>query len=337
MTVIGLTKRLPNYWCKTEELIEHYKQDIDITPELEGQINSLGVKNRILLRDIRSYPDRNIRDDEAHHTICTMVGQEVIAEYMPLKFIDNLIVASEIADYQTPGLASILVRSLGLSKFCNYYNLHGTACSSFPRVEELASKLPGNTLCIINGCTSDIYQTELSKMRGVIEPKSNRWIRLMFGMLFGDGVSAFIYKHGINSYGYDITRHHHIVNLSKNDYKKASVKLSDGFLLSADKGITEKALAYCDVVMAKAGIEDMHDYDSIILHTGSKKIIDAFKERYDLTSSQLWASYDVLENFGNTTGCSLPFVLLRAGEVEKALMIGITMGFGLDLAEVKYG
>ncbi len=335
MTILGLTKRLPNHWCKTEALIGFYEERFEIPKNVLDQIHRLGVKNRFFLRQLTDYDDSAIFDEQ-HANICTLVGRDSLEKTMSPKCIDNLIVASEIADYQTPGLASILVRNLGLSKFCNYYNLHGTACSSFPRVEELASKLPGNTLCIIDGCTSDIYQTALQHVKG-IEEKSQSWIRLMFGMLFGDGVAAFVYKHGVNHNGYNISRHHHVVNLDKIDYQKASVKLSNGFELSASKNITDKALNYCDVVMGKAGIEDMYDYDKIILHTGSTKIIDAFKDRYDLTDNQLWASYDVLENHGNTTGCSLPFVLHRAGEVGRSLMIGITMGFGLDLAEVKYG
>ena len=99
-------------------------------------------------------------------------------------------------------------------------------------------------------------------------------------------------------------------------------------------GRSANPLQYTDALMKKLKIEKLSDYDKIILHTGSHKIIEAFKERYNLEENQIESSRYVLENFGNLTGCSLPFVLQHTKKFEKALMIGISMGASLDMVEV---
>jgi len=77
-----------------------------------------------------------------------------------------------------------------------------------------------------------------------------------------------------------------------------------------------------------------------MIHTGSLKILDGFKNCYKLRNEQIQESYDTLRNYGNLTGVSIPTVMDKAlfqnGNVlGKGLLIGITMGFGLDMVEVE--
>jgi len=80
--------------------------------------------------------------------------------------------------------------------------------------------------------------------------------------------------------------------------------------------------------------------NKVIIHTGSLKILDAFKNLYSLRNDQIQESYDTLREYGNLTGCSIPTVMRKAllentNGNAKGLLIGITMGFGLDIVEVE--
>ena len=84
----------------------------------------------------------------------------------------------------------------------------------------------------------------------------------------------------------------------------------------------------------------MAEKEKIMIHTGSMKILDRFKEVYNLKNEQIQESYDTLREFGNLTGCSIPTVMNKAFMKKnngngKGLLIGITMGFGLDVVEVE--
>lgn len=320
-------------YISTTTLLSQYGHLID--DKTVEQVKNLGVDNRYLARPLSQYIlDEELGGEMHKGYLISVAGKCMMKTSLD---IDNIIVASEIADYQTPGLASIILSNLGLSKFIPVFNLQGTACSSMPRVIELARNLKGNTLCIIDGITSDMYQTELGKIRSTIQPKSKEWVKLMFAMLFGDCTCAFIINKdgGEQDTNYKILRQAHVMNLYQNDYTKASVKRNkSGFTMRANPEINERALHYTDVVLTKMGIETFGHYNRIVLHTGSRKIIDGYSSYYKFDYSQLQPSYQILHEFGNTTGCSLPLVLNRGSFLGKALMIGITMGFGVDIVEL---
>jgi len=279
-----------------------------------NQIDNLGVKYRWLKDEYASSRDA-----------CIEAGLAVDSPN-----VWNLIVASEIWEYQTPGIASTLIGPLGLSHDINVYNLQGTACSSMPKILSLCEQLEGETLVIINGITSPMYQRQLNSIKEQIQPKTDDWVALMFAFLFGDGVAAFV----VGREGeFQFRMMPHITNLGNNDWKQASVRLANPFTMSANKDVLDTALRYTDYLVAESNIK-MEDYDEIILHTGSHKIIEAYKDHYKLDDGQLHGARIVLEQYGNLTGCSLPFVLDNVMDFENGLMIGISMGFSVDMVEI---
>jgi len=317
----------------TVDMLTHYHEKAGLNDVMISQINKLGVEDRYLMRGLGGYDPQDLKETEHHGYHLAKTGNYCKAD-TSLK-IDNLIVASEIADFQTPGIAATLLPDLKLSRFTPTFNLQGTACSSMPRCIELAKNLKGNTLCIIDGITSDMYQRELQQLSHV-QPKLPSWIKLMFGMLFGDATAAFMVSPASreNGISYRLGPQAHVMNLDSGDYKKAAVKRGIGFDMYADPRILDTALHYTDVVLTKLGIETFDHYKRIILHTGSQKIIKGYQSKYDMTTAQLYGSVTTLRDYGNTTGCSLPFVLQREAFEGQALLIGITMGFGLDILEV---
>ena len=84
----------------------------------------------------------------------------------------------------------------------------------------------------------------------------------------------------------------------------------------------------------------MTKQNKVMIHTGSLKILEGFQNLYKLDNNQIKESFDTLKEYGNLTGVSIPTVLEKAmfdnnSISGKGLLIGITMGFGLDIVEVE--
>jgi len=290
--------------------------------------------------------------------------------------ITCLLAASENNDYLSPGLSSILVRKIGLPNFTPHFNLQGMACSTFPKVLELGKNLVHDendiVLIVISGCNSGWYLPHLKDNMAILNPKEigdlqydkekqiKKWVSTMFSFLFGDGVVAFVLsKDKNNTPSIKIGKITHAVNFDKYDYRKACVQLKPQYSnhfyeheLTAGHKVIDLALDYSKKVLMKflgndinffdekKAREYMGSLDKIMIHTGSMKILDGFKNAYDLKNEQIQESYETLRNYGNLTGCSIPTVMRKTfiennSDAKKGLLIGITMGFGLDIVEVE--
>ena len=290
--------------------------------------------------------------------------------------ITCFVAASENNDYQSPGLSSILIRKIGLSNYVPHFNLQGMACSTFPKVLELGKNLVHNdndkVLIVISGCNSGWYLPHLKDNMFVRNPKEinenqydkdrqlKKWVSTMFSFLFGDGVVALVLsKEKLSGNKINIGKITHAVNFDKFDYRKACVQLRGQYSnhyyeyeLSAGYNVIEMATDYSQKVLMKhignnpdsfdasEAKSFMSKMDKVMIHTGSMKILDRFKDLYGLQDDQLQASYDTLRNYGNLTGCSIPTVMREAflnsnSGNPNGLLVGITMGFGLDIVEVE--
>ena len=141
------------------------------------------------------------------------------------------------------------------------------------------------------------------------------------------------------------------------DYRKASVKLVGNekdvgyeFELTAGGDILDRALNYSKKVLVHSLNKDWSTYDKticenymeeknkVMIHTGSLKILKGFQNLYNLSNDQISEGFETLQNYGNLTGVSIPTILdksIKNGFSGKGLLIGITMGFGLDLVEIE--
>jgi len=227
-------------------------------------------------------------------------------------------------------------------------------------------------LFVISGCNSGWYLPHLKDGMTVCNPKEidtsqydrdtqlSKWVSTMFSFLFGDGVAAFVMrKMGPNEHGLKIKKITHAVNFDEYDYRKACVRLVGNpnthryeHELTAGGDILNRTLDYSKKVITKSLNIDDNSFDStiidefmskqekIMIHTGSAKILSGLQNLYKLTDYQIKESFETLEEYGNLTGVSIPTVLHKALNHEKsfsgnALLVGITMGFGLDIVEVE--
>ena len=182
----------------------------------------------------------------------------------------------------------------------------------------------------------------------------------MFSFLFGDGVAAFVMtKANSNDYGVKIGKITHAVNFNDSDYRKACVRLVGNesthmyeHELTAGSDILQRSLDYSKKVLFKSLNKENEEYDEslaeefmskqskVMIHTGSLKILDGFQNLYKLNDGQIKESFDTLREYGNLTGVSIPTVLDKAMFQNKSLsgqglLVGITMGFGLDIVEIQ--
>lgn len=379
--ISGLTREYPDFKYGTKELIDILGNKL--SEQVKENIHQLGVKNRYFTRPIEQYISnsgasiRSLNDDEPISDLCTKVAKKCLSNLgLRTNDITCLVAAFEDNDFLSPGLSSILLTKIGLSKFLPHYSIQGMACSTLPKLLELGKSLihdeNDKILFVISGCNSGWYLPHLKNDMTVKNPKEigkdqydreqqlSKWVSTMFSFLFGDGVAAFVMsKTNPEENSLKIGKITHAVNFNDYDYRKACVRLVGNTSnhmyeheLTAGSDILQRSLDYSKKVLAKSLNNDIESFDEkviedfmgeqkkVMIHTGSLKIIDGFKELYKLKDNQIQESYDTLREYGNLTGVSIPTVFDKAmlqnnSITGKGLLIGITMGFGLDIVEIE--
>ena len=379
--IIGLTRQYPEFKYSTKEMIDALGNKL--TEKVKENILQLGVENRYFVRPLDRYVSKSseqiksVPDGEPISDLCKNVGEKCLSNLgLTKNDVTCIVAAFEDNDFLSPGLSSILLTKMGLSKFIPHYNIQGMACSTLPKLLELGKNLIQNEndkiLFVISGCNSGWYLPHLKDNKTVRNPHEidrsqydldqqiSKWVSTMFSFLFGDGVAAFVMsKVDSEDNAVKIGKITHAVNFTDSDYRKASVRLAGNASthmyeheLTANSDILKRSLEYSKKVLARSFGNDADTFDEqqtksffaeqkkVMIHTGSMKILDGFKNLYKLDYNQVQESYETLKEYGNLTGVSLPTVLNKAMAQKnsmsgKSLLIGITMGFGLDIVEVE--
>lgn len=376
----GLIRDYPEFSYTTKELIDSLGNKL--SEEVKENIFQLGVENRHFIRPFEQFLSNSsqkihsLGDDEPISELCAKIGQQCLENLgLNTNDITCLVTGFEDNDFLSPGLSSIVLTKMGLSKFLPHFSIQGMACSTLPKLLELGKSLihdeNDKILFIISGCNSGWYLPHLKNDMTVKNPKEiskdqydrdqqiSKWVSTMFSFLFGDGVAAFVMsKTNSDSNNIVIKKITHGVNFNDFDYRKACVRLVGNASshmyeheLTAGSDILKRSLDYSKKVLSKSLTNDPTNFDEkvindyirdqkkIMMHTGSLKILDGFKNLYNLRDEQMQESYDTLKQYGNLTGVSIPTVLEKATQnnlpIGNSLLVGITMGFGLDVVEIE--
>jgi len=376
----GLIRDYPEFSYSTKELIDSLGNKL--SEEVKENIFQLGVENRHFIRPFEQFLSNSsqkihsLGDDEPISELCAKIGQQCLENLgLNINDITCLVTGFEDNDFLSPGLSSIVLTKMGLSKFLPHFSIQGMACSTLPKLLELGKSLihdeNDKILFIISGCNSGWYLPHLKNDMTVKNPKEiskdqydrdqqiSKWVSTMFSFLFGDGVAAFVMsKTNSDSNNIVIKKITHGVNFNDFDYRKACVRLVGNASshmyeheLTAGSDILKRSLDYSKKVLSKSLTNDPTNFDEkvindyirdqkkIMMHTGSLKILDGFKNLYNLRDDQMQESYDTLKQYGNLTGVSIPTVLEKATQnnlpIGNSLLVGITMGFGLDIVEIE--
>ncbi len=331
MGIVQMASKTPRQEYSTKKLIDEFK---GISSEVEQNIKNLGVERRFL-----AFTPKGRREEVSE--VC-FSALNLALKKMGLNEgeLSNLIATSDASDYLSPGLSGILVSKLGNPKI-THFNLQGMACIAFPKALKLASGMDGYTAIVLSGVNSGWFVNqarhledvkgpeEIKKLpKGKQENETRKWLAVIQACLFGDGASAIICGPG----GMEIEKSSSITNLKKDDYKSAyfSLRNNHGFktetIAHLDR-LGDLGASYCREAVKSLGTKDAEKW---ALHTGSKKILDAVAKELGIRKKSAIESYEVLRDYGNLAGASLPFIVERA--MDKGAMDCIALGYGWGFA-----
>jgi len=245
-------------------------------------------------------------------------------------------------------------------------NVQGMACSAFSNALELAENhLAAHredfVLLCISGVNSYWFYNqvrgfedvmEISQI-GLIKDRDRRWMELrkwvavMEFFLFGDGVaSVIVAKDGD---GLCVKKIVEVTNLGKKDYLAGYGRLTAynepfkfGLYSHLDKKIPKLGVKYSSVavkrLLGKNAEKTVKAAKKWAVHTGSEKILNIIAEHHQIPHEKLVESHEVLREYGNLAGASLPFILEKivstnrfsAGDI--ILMLGYGWGFSASAA-----
>jgi len=373
LRVASVATAIPPNRYSTEEMLQIFPG----TPsqEVEQNILSLGVKFRHLAIKLENFFAQPWREDDQNPVLdlASEAGKLALdrADLNP-EDVNYLIATTDANDFLTPGLSSTLVPSLGLSPYVKHANLQGMTCSAFLKALELAedhlARFPRDKVLVaVSGVNSSWFRSQVKAVRRVVGPQEIRrvgspedrshelkkWVAAMEFFLFGDGAAGIVVDG--DGQGPEILGAVHVTNVEPRDYSAGYLRLTFDdhksclqILPYLDKRLPDLGLSYTATALERLlGREPQPGFfnskaEKWLIHTGSRSILDKIASQYGVSNDKLRESYHVLEDYGNLSGASLPFILSRIiGEKttrpgDRGIMLGFGWGFSLSASMVEF-
>ncbi len=370
MQILQLSTAVPKKEYSTEELMEIFPCQI---PEgVKQNILSLGVSKRHLISHAHSpLISETIMSEASLVDLCLEACENAIEDAsLSIGNIGYFIVAYDVNPFLCPGLSQLIIRKLGFSPYIKYVNVQGMACAAFTKALELAENYlaahPEDfVLLCVSGVNSYWFYNQVRGIRDImgisqinqIKNKAKRqmelrkWIATMEFFLFGDGVASAIVTRKGNRLS--VNKIVEVTNLRKKDYLAGYARLAAlnegfkfGFYSHLDKEIPKLGVEYTDVALKKLlGKNAENIIESAkkwAVHTGSEKILTLMAEHYGIQHGKIRESHEVLREYGNLAGASLPFILKKIVSESKfskddiILMLGYGWGFSASAALLEF-
>jgi len=370
MQILQLSKAVPRNEYSTEELIETFPCKL---PEgVEQNILNLGVSKRYLIDPIVStYKRETIISEKKLVNLCLEACQDALEKAdLSVKDVGYFIAAYDANPFLCPGLSHLLIRKLGFNPYIKHVNVQGMACASFTQALELAedhlaTHPHDNVLLCTSGVNSYWLINQLRGLKdvmGIREIRSlkneskqrmelRRWIATMEFFLFGDGVaSCVIAKEGD---GLSVKKVVNVTNFRENDYLAGYARIAAlnepfkfGFYSHLGKEIPKLGVEYTALalkkLLGKKAEQIMENAKKWAIHTGSRKILNLMAEHYGIQPEKLKESHEVLNEYGNLSGASLPFILEKIVSKNKfstgdiILVLGYGWGFSASASLLEF-
>jgi predicted naringenin-chalcone synthase len=249
-------------------------------------------------------------------------------------------------------------------------NVQGIASTAFPKALELAENYIAvhqrdYVLICVSGVSSYWFQNQVRGIRDILgisqinqmknraerEMTLRKWIATMEFFLFGDGAAACVVaKEGK---GLTVKKIVEVTNVGKKDYLAGYTRLSAlnepfrfDFQSYLDKKIPELGVKYTALALKRLlGKDAEHIIKNVkkwAVHTGSEKILNALTEHNGIQPERIRESHEILKEYGNLAGASLPFILERIVSKSKlargdmVLMLGYGWGFSASAALLEF-
>jgi 3-oxoacyl-[acyl-carrier-protein] synthase-3 len=197
----------------------------------------------------------------------------------------------------------------------------------------------------------EISKIDLIKDKDKRRMELRKWIAIMEFFLFGDGAaSVIIAKDGE---GLSVNKIVEVTNLKKKDYLAGYARLTAlnepfkfGFYSHLDKEIPRLGVKYTSMalkrLLGKNAENTVKAAKKWVIHTGSEKILNIIAEHHQIQHEKLKESHEVLREYGNLAGASLPFILEKIVSGNKfskgdiILMLGYGWGFSASAAMLEF-
>jgi len=361
MQILQLSTALPRNRYSTEELMTRFPCKL---PEgVERNVLNLGVSNRHLINqpDTKSKTESLLNEDELVDLCSEACQKALVKTGLSSKEIDYLVTTYDANAFLSPGLSYLLVPRIELDPFTKHVNAQGVASTAFPKALELAENHLAvhpehHVLICVSGVSSYWFQNQVHGLKEILETSQishienekrkqfelRKWIATIQFFLFGDGVAAAVVAN--KESGLSIKGMTEVTNLGEMDYMAGYSRLAAldepfkfGFYSYLDKEIPKLGVEYTDLALRRLLGDDatgkIKATKKWAIHTGSEKILDALAEHHGIEREKLEESHQVLNEYGNLAGASLPFILERIvsnSRLEKGdnvLMVGYGWGF----------
>ncbi|UCE95373.1 MAG: hypothetical protein JSV51_06495 [Candidatus Bathyarchaeota archaeon] len=357
MQILQFSTAVPEEKYSTKELMGLFPGEI--SEDIKKNILNLGVENRHLMDYDWTSKSETIFTEESIIDLCLEACRKAIENAsLSLKDIGYFIVTYDANPFLCPGLSQLLIPKLGFNPHIRHVNVQGMACSAFTKALDLARNHltvhPDDfVLLCISGVNSYWFINQIRGLNNIMKidrinsirrdesrrRELRKWIAAMEFFLFGDGVAGIIMaKEGR---GLSIKKIVEVTNLEENDYLAGYARLAllnepfkFGFYSHLDKKIPELGIKYISMVLKRLFGEcvehPMKAMKKLAIHTGSQKILSRIADHNRIPPEKLVESFQILRDFGNLAGASLPFILQRivtTGSPSKGDTV-LTLGYG---------
>jgi predicted naringenin-chalcone synthase len=365
MEILRLSTAVPETSHPTRDMIEAFP--CRLPKDVQQNILNLGVTNRHLVSHEKAQPNsETVMSEAALVNLCQTACEDAVDHAgFSMQDIGCFIASYDVNPVLCPGLSQLLIRKLGFDPYTHCVNVQGMACAAFTNTLQLAENHlaahPEDTVLLcISGVNSYWFQNQLRGLKNVmgirqINEIKNRvrrrmelrkWVAVMEFFLFGDGVAAAVVAKA--GEGLTVKKIVEVTNLGKSDYAVGYARLSAlnepfkfGFYSHLDKTIPELGVTYTDVALKRLlGKKSAETTKAAkwAVHTGSQKMLDALAEHHRIPREKIAESHQILRQYGNLAGASLPFILKQIVSAEKSpedsiiLMLGYGWGFSASAA-----
>jgi alkylresorcinol/alkylpyrone synthase len=369
MQILKLATAQPENEFSTEELLKAFSCKL---PEgVKQNVLNLGVRKRCLVNhpSLSQKSEVILGEDELVDLCREACGEAIERAGISTRDVGYFIAAYDVNPFLSPGLSQILARRLDFNPYIRHVNAQGIASTAFPKALELAGNHlaahPNDYVLIcVSGVSSYWFQNQVRGLEEVAEISQIRlmrnaqakalqlrnWVATMQFFLFGDGVAAAVVAKGKK--GLMVKKIVEVTNVGKNDYLAGYSRLSAvnepfkfGFYSYLDRRIPDLGVKYTKLALKRLLGKDAKKIMSAtkkwVIHTGSQKILNLLAEVNAIDDEKIAESRSVLQECGNLSGASLPFILERVvsdsglSTDDTILMVGYGWGFSAAAALLK--
>ena len=366
MQILTLATALPRNEYSTAKLIEAFP--CPLPESVRKNVLNLGVSKRYLINHADA--EKAMNADEFIELCSEACHKAIQKASISIRNVGYFITTYDANPFLSPGLSQLLIRNVGFNPYIKHVNVQGIASTAFPKALELAENYIAAhqndyVLICVSGVSSYWFQNQVRgigdvlgisqinqmKNRAKREVELRKWIATMEFFLFGDGVAACIVAK--EREGLAIRKIVEVTNVEKKDYLAGYSKLSVlnepfrfGFQSYLDKKIPELGVKYTGLALKRLlGKDAEHIIKHVkkwAVHTGSEKILNALTEHNGIRPERIKESREILKEYGNLAGASLPFILERIVSKSKlargdmVLMVGYGWGFSASAALLEF-